>query len=85
LSDLDGMEAGGVVDVVGVVESVAPWSTIQRKDGSEAKLRRVTIRDDSGRRLEVRSERSVRGVRRGEGGEESMAAVPYHLLLPLHI
>jgi replication factor A1 len=48
------MEAGAIVDVIGVLDSVEPWAIITRKDGSDTKKRSLTIRDDSGRSVEVR-------------------------------
>ncbi|KAF8055656.1 RPA1A [Scenedesmus sp. PABB004] len=53
LSELQATEAGGVVDVVGVLESAAPWGLITRKDGSETRKRNLVIRDDSGCSVEV--------------------------------
>lgn len=41
------------VDVAGVVEAVAPASSITRRDGSEARKRSVTLRDDSGAAVEL--------------------------------
>lgn len=49
-----------MVDIVGVVQSVAPVSQIQRKDGSSTDKRSMQIRDDSGASIEAR-----RGKRRG--------------------
>ncbi len=47
------MQATAIVDVLGVVESVAPETSITRKDGSEARKRGLVIRDDSQRSIEV--------------------------------
>ena len=47
------MQATAIVDVLGVVESVAPETSITRKDGSEARTRGFVIRDDSQRSIEV--------------------------------
>ena len=41
------------VDVAGVVDAVGPLSTLTRRDGSEAKKRSVTLRDDSGHSVEL--------------------------------
>ena len=41
------------VDVAGVVEAVAPATSITRRDGSEARKRSVTLRDDSGAAVEL--------------------------------
>jgi replication factor A1 len=42
-----------VLDVVGVLESVEPWSTISRRNGTETRKRAVYLRDDSGRSVEL--------------------------------
>lgn len=47
------MEAGTVVDVIGVVDTVENWAVITRKDGKDTQKRSLTIRDDSGRSVEV--------------------------------
>jgi len=47
------MEAGTVVDVIGVVDTVQNWAVITRKDGKDTQKRSLTIRDDSGRSVEV--------------------------------
>jgi replication factor A1 len=36
-----------------VVENVLDWATITKKDGTETKKRSLTIRDDSGRSVEL--------------------------------
>ena len=41
------------VDVAGVVEAVAPATSITRRDGSEVRKRSVTLRDDSGAAVEL--------------------------------
>lgn len=42
-----------MVDVIGVIHSVAPIALLQRKDGSQTDKRNLTIRDDSGASIEV--------------------------------
>jgi hypothetical protein len=41
------------VDVIGVLDRVEPWAVITRKDGTDTRKRSATIRDDSGRSVEV--------------------------------
>eukprot|EP00775_Hariotina_reticulata_P005401 gene5401-5635_t len=53
LAELETMEAGAIVDVVGIVDSVQDWTMITRKDGSDTRKRSLTLRDDSGRSVEV--------------------------------
>lgn len=54
LAELEAAEAGAICDVVAVVETVADWTIITRKDGTDTKKRSLTMRDDSGRSIEVR-------------------------------
>eukprot|EP00879_Flechtneria_rotunda_P025305 GHRR01026883.1.p1 GENE.GHRR01026883.1~~GHRR01026883.1.p1 ORF type:complete len:797 (+),score=258.36 GHRR01026883.1:172-2562(+) len=53
LAELETIEAGQVVDVIGVVDSVDPWNIITRRDGTETRKRSMVLRDDSGRSVEV--------------------------------
>lgn len=53
LAAVEEMPATNTVDVIGVVESVAPETQIVRRDGSEARKRSVVIKDDSQRSIEV--------------------------------
>lgn len=53
LSQLEDTPAGTVLDVIGVVESVAEPADITRKDGTQVSKRGVNIRDDSGRSIEL--------------------------------
>jgi len=53
LAELETMEAGAIVDVIGIVDSVQDWTMITRKDGSDTRKRSMTLRDDSGRSVEV--------------------------------
>eukprot|EP00889_Picochlorum_renovo_P007592 jgi/Picre1/34622/NNA_002090.t1 len=50
---LEDTPQGSIVDIIGVVESAAEVTTITRKDGSEAVKRSVSLRDPSGRSIEV--------------------------------
>jgi len=53
LQEIEGAEAGAVLDLVGVLASVEPWGTISRRNGTETRKRNVYLRDDSGRSVEV--------------------------------
>jgi len=53
LAELETMEAGAIVDVIGIVDSVQDWTMITKKDGSDTRKRSLTLRDDSGRSIEV--------------------------------
>jgi replication factor A1 len=53
LLQLEDTPAGTNVDVIGVVEAVAEAATIQRKDGREVTKRSLTLRDASGRSIEL--------------------------------
>ena len=53
IEEVEGLPATTVLDVLGVVEFVAPGATITRKDGTEAQKRNLTIRDDSNRSIEL--------------------------------
>jgi replication factor A1 len=53
LAELETTEAGTIVDVIGVLDTVEPWAVINKKDGTETRKRSLTIRDDSGRSVEV--------------------------------
>jgi hypothetical protein len=54
LAELNSIEAGQTVDVIGVVDSVSAWGLINRKDGTETRKRSLVLRDDSGCSVEVR-------------------------------
>ncbi|WVZ95831.1 hypothetical protein U9M48_041545 [Paspalum notatum var. saurae] len=53
ISEIENIEVGAIVDLVGIVTSVAPSATITRKDGSEAQKRTLQLKDMSGRSVEV--------------------------------
>jgi replication factor A1 len=53
ISGIESLAAGEVCDVLGVLDSCADWSTITRKDGTEAKKRSFVLRDDSGVSVEI--------------------------------
>ncbi|XP_062230519.1 replication protein A 70 kDa DNA-binding subunit C-like isoform X2 [Phragmites australis] len=53
ISEIENMETGAIVDLVGVVTSVGPSATIMRKDGSEAQRKTLQLKDMSGRSVEI--------------------------------
>lgn len=53
LSQIEDTPAGGVVDIIAVVESVAEPTEITRRDGTPASKRAINIRDNSGRSIEL--------------------------------
>ncbi|CAL5097352.1 unnamed protein product [Urochloa decumbens] len=53
ISEIENIEVGALVDLVGIVTSVCPSTTITRKDGSEARKRTLQLKDMSGRSVEV--------------------------------
>ena len=53
ISDIEGMDSNSVVDVIGVVSSISPCSTIMRKNGTEAQKRTLHLKDMSGRSVEL--------------------------------
>ena len=53
IGDIQSLEAGTVIDIMGVLETCDDWSTINRKDGTEAKKRSFVLRDDSNCSIEI--------------------------------
>ncbi|KAF8779979.1 hypothetical protein HU200_002253 [Digitaria exilis] len=53
IDKIEDSENNAIVDVVGVVTSVNPSTTIQRKNGMETQKRTITLKDMSGRSVEV--------------------------------
>ncbi|KAK9277391.1 hypothetical protein L1049_006934 [Liquidambar formosana] len=53
ISDVEGMENNSVVDVIGVVFSISPSSSIMRKNGTETQKRALQLKDMSGRSVEL--------------------------------
>ncbi|MCO5574367.1 hypothetical protein L7F22_028150 [Adiantum nelumboides] len=53
ISEIENLEANSMVDLVGVVVTINPSSTIMRKNGTEAQKRTLQLRDTSGRSVEV--------------------------------
>lgn len=50
---IEDSENNAILDVIGVVTSVNPTTTIQRKNGMETQKRAITLKDMSGRSVEV--------------------------------
>ena len=53
IEEVERQEKNKCLDVVGVVESVDAWQTIQTRAGSETQKRAVYLRDDTGRSVEL--------------------------------
>lgn len=53
ISDVEGMEANSVVDIIGVVSSITPSSSIMRRNGTETLKRALQLKDMSGRSVEL--------------------------------
>ncbi|TVU28767.1 hypothetical protein EJB05_20300 [Eragrostis curvula] len=50
---IENSDNNAILDVIGVVTSVNPTTTIQRKNGMDAQKRTITLKDMSGRSVEV--------------------------------
>ncbi|KAF8725642.1 hypothetical protein HU200_020184 [Digitaria exilis] len=53
ISEIENMEIGAFVDLVGVVTAVGPSAMLMRKDGTRAQKRPVQLKDLSGRSVEI--------------------------------
>ncbi|KAL6619664.1 hypothetical protein ACP70R_034803 [Stipagrostis hirtigluma subsp. patula] len=53
ISEIENMEPGAMVDLVGVVTSVSPASTIIRMNGMESRKQTLCLKDMSGRSVEI--------------------------------
>ncbi|KAL3743846.1 hypothetical protein ACJRO7_019023 [Eucalyptus globulus] len=53
ISDVEGMESNSIVDVIGVVHSINPVTSIMKKNGSETQKRTLHLKDESGRSVEL--------------------------------
>ncbi|KAH8513746.1 hypothetical protein H0E87_006858 [Populus deltoides] len=53
ISDVEDMENNSVVDVIGVVTSIAPTTSLMRKNGTETQKRTLQLKDMSGRSVEL--------------------------------
>jgi hypothetical protein len=74
LAEVEALESGTVLDTIGVCEGVEGWQMITKKDGTDTRKRSLTIRDNSGRSIEVsgggrRGRERGKGVSSGQGGK----------------
>ncbi|XP_058103870.1 replication protein A 70 kDa DNA-binding subunit A-like [Magnolia sinica] len=53
IADIEGMETNSMVDLIGIVSSISPSSTILRKNGTETLKRSLQLKDMSGRSVEL--------------------------------
>ncbi|KAF8667138.1 hypothetical protein HU200_053325 [Digitaria exilis] len=53
ISEIENMEIGAFVDLVGIVMAVGPSAMLMRKDGTRAQKRPVQLKDMSGRSVEI--------------------------------
>jgi len=53
IREIENMEIGDFVDLVGIVTSVGPSIIMKRKDGTEAKKRTLQLKDMSGRSVQI--------------------------------
>ncbi|CAI9275054.1 unnamed protein product [Lactuca saligna] len=53
IADIEGLENNSVLDIIGVVSSITPTSTLMRKNGTETQKRTLQLKDMSGRSVEV--------------------------------
>ncbi|CAI9771632.1 unnamed protein product [Fraxinus pennsylvanica] len=53
IDEIEGVENNSVVDVIGVVSSISPSSSIMRKNGTETQKRALQLKDTSGRSVEL--------------------------------
>ncbi|KAL3500090.1 hypothetical protein ACH5RR_039183 [Cinchona calisaya] len=53
ISEVEGMDNNSVVDVIGIVSSISPSSTIMRRNGTETQKRTLQLKDMSGRSVEL--------------------------------
>lgn len=53
ISDIEGKDKDSIVDVIGIIYSISPCSTIMRKNGIETQKRPIHMKDISGRSIEL--------------------------------
>ncbi|KAK6158526.1 hypothetical protein DH2020_005840 [Rehmannia glutinosa] len=53
ISDIEGLENNSVVDLIAIVTSISPSSSIMRKNGTETQKRTLQLKDMSGRSVEL--------------------------------
>lgn len=53
ISDIEVLDNNSIIDVIGVVSSISPSSSIMRKNGTETQKRTLQLKDMSGRSVEL--------------------------------
>lgn len=53
ISEIEGMDSNSVVDVIGIVSSINPATSLMRKNGTETQKRSLQLKDMSGRSVEL--------------------------------
>ncbi|KAG5020232.1 Replication protein A 70 kDa DNA-binding subunit E [Glycine soja] len=53
ISEIESLENNSIVDVIGVVTSIRPTTSIMRKNGTEVQKRTLQLKDMSGRSVEL--------------------------------
>lgn len=53
IGEIEGMDSNSVVDVIGVVSSINPATSLMRKNGTETQKRSLQLKDMSGRSVEL--------------------------------
>lgn len=53
ISDVEGLENNSILDIIGLVFSISPTSTIMRKDSTETQKRNLQLKDTSGKSVEL--------------------------------
>ncbi|GER57614.1 replication protein A 70 kDa DNA-binding subunit A [Striga asiatica] len=51
--DIEGLDSNSIVDVIAIVSSISPTSSIMRKNGTETQKRTLQLKDMSGRTVEL--------------------------------
>ncbi|KVH95625.1 Nucleic acid-binding, OB-fold, partial [Cynara cardunculus var. scolymus] len=53
IAEIEGLDNNSILDIIGVVSSITPSSSIMRKNGTETQKRTLQLKDMSGRSIEV--------------------------------
>ncbi|KAJ1396889.1 Zinc finger, CCHC-type [Sesbania bispinosa] len=53
ISEIENMENNSILDLIGVVSSISPTTSIMRKNGTETQKRTLQLKDKSGRSVEL--------------------------------
>ena len=53
ISDVEGMESNTIVDIIGIVSSINPSTTIMKKDSTETQKRTLQLKDMFGKSVEL--------------------------------